>query len=94
MPSEMLIAERYELSDDAFAFMRVWEVGEPLAGCTHRFKYSLVLVVKGKCVLRYDNEAGKGDHRHRHGKETAYPFTTLDQLQVDFWSDVNKEFPE
>jgi hypothetical protein len=30
----------------------------------HELWYRLALVVGGKCVLRYDNEAGKGDHRH------------------------------
>lgn len=38
--------------------------------------------------MRYDNEAGKGDHKHLRGVEMAYTFTTLDQLIEDFWADV------
>ena len=47
-------------------------------GSVHRFKYALAYVVAGVCVLRYDNEAGKGDHRHAGGVETEYRFTTLE----------------
>jgi hypothetical protein len=57
-------------------------------GCTHNLKYRLAYVVDGACVVRYDNEAGKGDHRHVGGRERAYRFRSLDVLQVDFWADV------
>jgi hypothetical protein len=36
----------------------------------------------------YDNERGKGDHRHFQGIETAYRFISVEQLVSDFWSDV------
>jgi hypothetical protein len=36
----------------------------------------------------YDNERGKGDHRHYQGAEVAYAFTGVEQLMADFWSDV------
>ena len=36
----------------------------------------------------YDNERGKGDHRHFKGAETPYAFITVEQLMNDFWSDV------
>jgi Family of unknown function (DUF6516) len=36
----------------------------------------------------YDNERGKGDHRHFKGVETPYAFSTVEQLMTDFWSDV------
>lgn len=41
-------------------------------------------------MLRYDNEAGKGDHRHVNDKESAYRFAGPDTLLTDFWSDVEK----
>jgi hypothetical protein len=40
------------------------------------------------CVVRYDNEAGKGDHRHFGKKETRYKFTTPDKLIADFQKDI------
>ena len=38
--------------------------------------------------MRYDNERGKGDHRHVGEKEGGYDFTTIDQLLDDFERDI------
>jgi hypothetical protein len=48
------------------------------------------LVVDGVCVLRYDNEAGKGDHRHVRDEEHDDRFKSADQLLADFWKDVEE----
>lgn len=40
--------------------------------------------------MRYDNEPGKGDHRHLGDTEQVYTFTTPEQLLADFWADVDK----
>ena len=58
-------------------------------GSSHDLKYALAYVVSGRCVVRYDNEAGKGDHRHVGEVETAYAFTTPALLK-DFWNDVDQ----
>jgi hypothetical protein len=42
-------------------------------------------------VLRYDNQAGKGDHRHVRDREAPYRFVDAETLLVDFWNDVAKE---
>jgi hypothetical protein len=57
-------------------------------GSRHSFKYRLALVIDEVCVLRYDNESGKGDHKHLGADEVVYRFTALDQLVDDFWADV------
>jgi hypothetical protein len=41
-------------------------------------------------VLRYDNEAGKGDHRHRGAQESGYGFISLAQLLTDFAADIER----
>ena len=46
----------------------------------HDFKYRLAYVVDGVCVVRYDNEAGKGDHRHFGERESNYTFQTPEKL--------------
>jgi hypothetical protein len=56
----------------------------------HGFKYRLALVVDCECVLHYDNESGKGDHKHIGKDETPYVFTTPQTLLKDFWNDVDK----
>ncbi len=90
MPAELLLRERFQLADDAFAELRIWRVPVNVRGSAHDYKYSLAYVVAGECVLRYDNEAGKGDHRHRGGREAIYRFTTPERLLADFWSDVDQ----
>lgn len=60
----------------------------PLSGSGHRLKYRLAYVVAGRCVVRYDNEAGKGDHRHLGDTEWPYRFVSVDRLLDDFLADV------
>jgi hypothetical protein len=64
MKAHLLLKERRNLDDDAFTELVVWEVSTFVPGSAHGYKYRLALVVNGICVLRCDNEAGKGDHRH------------------------------
>lgn len=44
----------------------------------------------GERLVCYDNERGKGDHRHVAGKEASYAFTTVEKLIDDFKSDVRR----
>jgi hypothetical protein len=50
-------------------------------------------IVDGRCVLRYDNEAGKGDHKHVGEDEIPYVFTAAEALLDDFWKDVDNWRP-
>jgi hypothetical protein len=47
------------------------------------------MAVGGKRLIGYDNEAGKGDHRHYRDREEVYQFTTPEQLIADFLADVH-----
>ncbi len=68
--------------------MKLWLVPNPVRGSRHSFKYSLFFGRAGDRLVGYDNEAGKGDHRHYRDREEAYPFTTPEQLVADFLADV------
>ena len=85
-----LLRRRVIYANTAFAELALWQIPQPLAGSAHRFKYRLAYVVRGVCVLRYDNEDGKGDHRHFGGKESAYAFTTPEKLLADFQRDISR----
>ena len=85
-----MMDERHVIAEDAFVEIVVWQVPHPLRRSTHRLKYRLALVVAGECILRYDNEAGKGDHRHFGGVETRYAFRGYEQLLTDFWAEVEE----
>ena len=70
----------------------VWHLSEPLPGSSHPFKYRLFYGKSdGTCIVRYDNERGKGDHRHVGNLEEAYPFTTLRKLIEDFEADTERK---
>ena len=90
MNAELMFNERHALSDDTFVEMVVWRLPSPIPGSRHHFKYRLALVVDGNCVLRYDNESRKGDHKHIGTQEIPYTFTTPKALLDDFWKDVDR----
>jgi hypothetical protein len=90
MKAQLLLRERYVVRDDAFAEIVVWRTPKSVRGSTHSLKYSLAFIVNGACVLRYDNEAGKGDHKHLGEVEARYAFTSPEQLLQDFWRDVDE----
>ena len=88
MKATSLLRRRVIVAVDAFIEVVVWQVPGPVPPSTHKFKYRLAYVVRGQCVLRYDNERGKGDHRHTEIAEEPYSFSTPDQLMADFEADV------
>ncbi|MCL6706411.1 DUF6516 family protein [Pseudomonas sp. R2.Fl] len=90
MKAERLLISRLYLSETTFVDLKIWRVPKPVRGSDHNYKYSLALVDKDLCVLRYDNEAGKGDHKHIGESEVAYVFVDYEMLQADFWKDVDR----
>ena len=56
----------------------------------HGLKYRLVYVRDGKRVVGYDNERGKGDHKHIADQELPYRFNRVRDLVRDFWADVRR----
>ncbi|HWR96084.1 MAG TPA: DUF6516 family protein [Arenimonas sp.] len=88
MKAIQLVRTRITYSDIAFAELVLWQVPRSVDGSEHRFKYRLAYVVRRKCVLRYDNENGKGDHRHFGKHESVYKFTTPEQLITNFQQDI------
>jgi hypothetical protein len=97
MKAVPLIQRRVVLDVDAFVEVVIWRVSEPVPPSGHPFKYRLAYVVNGICVVRYDNERGKGDHRHFGDWESDYTFSSPDRLMRDFntdiarWNDENSD---
>lgn len=90
MSAILVLKERHVISEASFVEMVVWRLPAPLAKSSHDFKYRLALVADGVCVLRYDNEVGKGDHKHYHDEEMVYQFISPQLLLRDFWDEVDK----
>ena len=90
MKAELLFKQK-ETRDRYIREMVVWRLSEPVSGCRHQFKYRFYFGSDdGVCIVRYDNERGKGDHRHLEGDEQHYSFSTLKQLLSDFNSDIKQ----
>ena len=90
MKATLVTRTRTVYSPRAFADTVLWRVPETLAGSAQRWKYRLAYVVDTVCVVRYDNEAGKGDHRHVGETEERYRFKSAERLLTDFWTDVEE----
>jgi len=88
MNAKLLLRNRLILTETAFVEMVVWAVPAPVPGSKHNVKYRLALVSKGECVMRYDNERGKGDHKHLGSTEIPYRFVDVETLLADFRADV------
>ena len=84
MKATLILRDRARLTDTLFAEAVVWRVPKPVPPSEHSFKYRLVLIHEGERVIGYDNERGKGDHRHIDGREEPYAFESVDRLLNDF----------
>ena len=67
--------------------MTIWALPRASQDRPHGLKYRLYCGRDGQCLVRYDNETGKGDHRHYGGREESYRFQSLEQLVEDFRTD-------
>jgi hypothetical protein len=90
MKAKRLFHDRKDYPDGAIAEVTIWQVSEPVAGSAHSLKYSLFYGCAGQRLVGYDNERGKGDHRHIADREEPYTFTTVEALIADFVADVRK----
>ena len=90
MKAELLFHQRIYYDDGAIVEMVLWHVPKPVLPSTHGLKYSLFYGRSGIREVGYDNERGKGDHRHFRDVETAYEFRTVEQLMADFSRDVRR----
>lgn len=73
-----------------FVQITVWQLPSPVPPSEHAFKYRLVYVVDGVRLVGYDNERGKGDHKHVGEAEHPYAFTDVATLVADLWEDVKR----
>jgi hypothetical protein len=90
MDATLIRSVKRTLADGYIYEIVIWLVPEPVPGSTHDYKYRLFFGRHGKRIVGYDNERGKGDHRHIDGRELDYLFFDIDQLELDFMADIQK----
>ena len=87
----LIYRDKASLPDGGIVEMTIWQLSEPSSERPHGLKYSLYYGRDGHRIVGYDNETGKGDHRHLRELEEVYRFTTIEQLMADFLADVERE---
>jgi len=88
MSAILIFRDKYIYADGAIREMVIWRLPEPDPERPHGLKYRLYYGYPNRCLIRYDNERGKGDHRHVEDSEEIYQFDTVEKLVTDFESDI------
>lgn len=91
MRKAMLILDtKTVLRDGRILQRKIWQLPQPEPGRPFGWKYRLYCGINGRTIVRYDNETGKGDHRHvgAQEREIPYEFSSLARLLDDFARDV------
>lgn len=89
MAAALIFRAKYIYPDGAVREMVLWKLPEKRPGSSHIFKYRLYYgLTDGTCLVRYDNETAKGDHRHIADREARYRFRDVETLVEDFLKDI------
>lgn len=88
MVAKLIFRDKYLYADKAIREMVIWRLPDTDNERPHGFKYRLYYGFPDKCLVRYDNERGKGDHRHEGNQEVPYIFVSIEQLILDFKTDI------
>jgi len=70
--------------------VRVREVPEPVPPSDNRYRCSCCYGRPDERSALYDNEKGKGGHRHCSAEQELYRFRSVEALIADFPADVRR----
>ena len=89
MRARLIFRQKFIYPDGAIREMVLWQLPKPTKDRPHGLRYRLDYgLADGTCVVRYDNETRKGDHRHYSAQEEPYGFTDVETLVADFLADI------
>ena len=90
MKAVRLFYDKAVWPDGSIIEMVIWRLPAPVPSSKHDLKFRLFYGRDGQRIVGYDNERGKGDHRHFMGRESRYRFVSIDKLVADFLADVDR----
>ena len=90
MKVERIFYDKALLPDGSIVEMIIWRLPKPSTDRPHGLKYKLFYGRNDVRIVCYDNERGKGDHKHIFGVEKRYRFTNVEKLIVDFLADIER----
>ena len=91
MAARLIYREKYIYSDGAIREMVLWQLPHRVPDRLHGLKYRLYYGLgDGTCLVRFDNESGKADHKHVSNQERSYHFIDVETLVADFLAEIEK----
>ena len=90
MKATKLFHDKATLPDGSIVEMTIWQVATADPERPHGLKYSLYYGRAGERLVGYDNERGKGDHKHLGALEFRYKFESVDKMVADFLHNVER----
>jgi len=92
MAAKQLFHRKVVLADSTIVEMVIWQLPERSGERPRGLKYRLYAgTANGTCLVRYDNERGKGDHKHIGDREQPYAFVDVERLIADFLADLAQQ---
>jgi hypothetical protein len=90
MKAVRIFYDKTVLPDGAIVQMTIWQLPHATQERPHGLKYSLFYGGQDGRIVGYDDEIGKGDHKHIRAAQTRYRFTDVETLVADFLADVER----
>lgn len=90
MRAQRIFYDKTALADGSVVEMSIWKLPLPSTEPPLGLKYRLFFGRDGKRLVGYDNERGKGDHKHLGEVEKAYRLVSVEKLIADFLADVEQ----
>ena len=91
MAARLRYREKYIYSDGAIREMVLWQLPHKTPDRAYGLKYRLYYGLgDGTCLVRFDNESGKSDHKHVGSKEGSIRFIDVETLEADFLAEIEK----
>jgi hypothetical protein len=90
MKATRIFYDKAVLPDGFIVEMVIWQLPTSSPERPHGLKYRLYFGRDGQRIVGYDNERGKGDHKHLMDVEKRYKFTTPEKLVADFLADIER----
>lgn len=90
MKAVRIFYDKAVLPDGAIVQMTIWQLPDATQERLHGLKYSLFYGDDEGRIVGYDNESGKGDHKHIRDVQTRYKFISVETMVADFLADVER----
>ena len=90
MKAVRIFYDKTVLPDGAIVQMTIWQLPRSTSERPHGLKYSLFYGGPDGRIVSYDNESGKGDHKHIRDVETRYKFIDVETMVAGFLADVKR----